>query len=73
MKGTLMESPDSQRERLLWKIEVALELMKQPPNVDDPNEEPFVILTSLYKLRSGFDKTIAELEEMLTEEKPIAN
>ena len=68
-----MESPSNQRERLLWKMEVALELMKLPPNVDDPNEEPFVILSSLYKLRSGFDKTIAELEEMLTEEKPIAN
>ena len=64
---------NSQRDRLLWKMEVALELMQSPPNVDDPNEEPFVILTSLYKLRSGFDKTIAELEEMLTEEKPIAN
>tara|TARA_Y100000296_G_C5011612_1_gene175371 strand:+ start:166 stop:330 length:165 start_codon:yes stop_codon:yes gene_type:complete len=52
---------------------VALELMQSPPNVDDPNEEPFVILTSLYKLRSSFDKTIAELEEMLSEEKPIMN
>ena len=73
MKGTSMGSPSNQRERLVWKMEVALELMKLPPNVDDPNEEPFVILSSLYKLRSGFDKTIAELEEMLTEEKPIAN
>ncbi len=64
---------NSQRERLLWKMGVALELMQSPPNVDDPNEEPFVILTSLYKLRSSFDKTIAELEEMLSEEKPIMN
>ena len=54
-------------------MEVALELMKLPPNVDDPNEEPFVILSSLYKLRSGFDKTIAELEEILNEEKPVMN
>ena len=68
-----MKSPNNQRERLVWKMEIALELMKKPPNVDDPNEEPFVILSSLYKLRSSFDKTIAELEEMLIEEKPIAN
>ena len=64
---------NSQRERLLWKMGIALELMRTPPNVEDPNEEPFVILTSLYKLRSSFDKTIAELEEMLYEEKPIMN
>ena len=64
---------NSQRERLLWKMGVALELMSKPPNVEDPNEEPFVMLTSLYKLRSSFDKTIAELEEMLCEEEPIMN
>jgi hypothetical protein len=63
----------SQREQLIWKVEVALELIKKPPAVDDPAEEPYIILTSLYQLRSGFDKTIEMLEEVLTRVKPVAN
>ena len=63
----------SQREQLIWKVEVALELIKKPPVVDDPAEEPYIVLTSLYQLRSGFDKTIGILEEVLTRVKPVAN
>ena len=63
----------SQREQLIWKVEVALELIKKPPAVDDPAEEPYIVLTSLYQLRSGFDKTIGILEEVLTRVKPVAN
>ena len=46
----------SQREQLIWKVEVALELIKKPPAVDDPAEEPYIVLTSLYQLRSGFER-----------------
>jgi len=64
---------NSQKEQLIWKIEVALELVKKPPAVDDPAEEPFIVLTSLYQLRSGFDKTIGLLEDALTRVTPIKN
>jgi hypothetical protein len=64
---------ETQREQLIWKMEVALELIKKPPAVDDPSEEPYIVLSSLYQLRSGFDKTIRILEEVLTRVKPVAN
>ena len=63
----------TQREQLIWKVEVALELIKKPPSVDDPAEEPFIVLTSLYQLRAGFDKTIELLEDALNNVKPVKN
>ena len=55
----------SDRELLLFNIEMILELLRQPAKADSLKEEMKIELISLYTLRDSFDKSIKVLEKHL--------
>jgi hypothetical protein len=55
----------SDRELLLFNIEMILELLRQPAKASNLEEEMKLELVSLYTLRDSFDKTIKTLEKHL--------
>ena len=55
----------SDRELLLFNIEMTLELLKQPVKANSLKEEMKLELVSLYTLRDSFNKSIKTLENHL--------
>jgi hypothetical protein len=55
----------SDRELLLFNIEMILELLRKPAKADDLKEEMKLELISLYTLRDSFNKSIETLENHL--------
>ena len=55
----------SDRELLLFNIEMILELLRQPAKANSLKEGIKLELTALYTLRDSFSKSIKVLEEHL--------
>tara|TARA_Y100000310_G_scaffold300211_1_gene335706 strand:+ start:442 stop:624 length:183 start_codon:yes stop_codon:yes gene_type:complete len=53
------------RELLLFNIQMTLELLRQPVEANNLKEEMKIELTSLYTLRDSFNNSIKTLEEHL--------
>ena len=53
------------RELLIFNIQMTLELLKQPPKANNPEEESKLELVALYTLRDSFSKSIETLEKHL--------
>jgi len=55
----------SDRELLLFNIEMILELLRQPAKANSLKEEVKLELIALYTLRDSFNKSIKTLEKSL--------